>query len=188
MMCKGASVRVTKPGARLDTATDRRVISLCNQIDLPALEPPVRANVGIAREEGGQQGQDVVCAERQAHADLEHAGGLAAIGASVRDRRLQPLHMILHGEQEALAGLGQSQLPGRSLKQPDTEIALQHRHVAADRRRGQGKPSRCNREAAGFRAADEGFEVGQCLHGLSSSDACKNYQSLPTNSRPIKGR
>jgi hypothetical protein len=39
---------------QLDAAIDRRVISLGNRIDLPALEPPVGADVGIAREEGGQ--------------------------------------------------------------------------------------------------------------------------------------
>ncbi len=72
--------------------------------------------------------------------------------------------MILHGEQKALASLGQGQLAGRSLKEPNTEIALQHRHVTADRRRGQGEPSRGDREAAGFRAADKGFEVGQSFH------------------------
>jgi len=65
--------------------------------------------------------------------------------------------MILHCEQKALASLGQSQLAGRALKQPSAEITLQHRHVAADGRRGQGKPSRRNREATGFRAADEGL-------------------------------
>jgi hypothetical protein len=73
--------------------------------------------------------------------------------------------MILHCQQEALARLGQRQLARRSLKQPDTEIALQHRHVTADRRRGQGKPSRRYREAIGFCTADEGFEVSQSLHG-----------------------
>ena len=67
--------------------------------------------------------------------------------------------------QEALAGFGQRQLPRAALKQPDAEIALQHRDVAADRRRGQRQPPRGGRKAAGFGAADEGFEVGERFHG-----------------------
>jgi phage terminase Nu1 subunit (DNA packaging protein) len=37
--------------------------------------------------------------------------------------------VTLHGEQKTLASLGQCQLAGRSLKQPDTEIALQYRQL-----------------------------------------------------------
>ena len=69
-------------------------------------------------------------------------------------------------EQEALAGLGQRQLPGAALKQADSEVALQHRDVAADRGRGQRQPPRGGRKAAGFGAADEGLEVGERLHRL----------------------
>src|SRR5258705_4535748 len=74
--------------------------------------------------------------------------------------------MILHREQKTLTGVGQSQLAGRSLKKPDTEISLEHGHVTTDGRRGQGKPARRDREATGLRAADERLEICQGLHTL----------------------
>ena len=82
---------------------------------------------------------------------------------NARDRRLQLLQIVLDREQEALAGFGQRQLPGAALKQPDAEIALQHRDVAADRRRGERKPSRRGREAAWFR------RCGRRIRGLRAS-------------------
>ena len=120
---------------------------------------------GIAFQEFRQQRQDVFDAERQAHADLEHAGRLAAIRGNARDRRLQFVQIAADREQEALAGFGQRQLPGAALKQPDAEIALQHRDVAAHRGRGERQPPRGGRKAACFGASDEGFEVRERFHG-----------------------
>ena len=54
-----------------------------------------------------------------------------------RDRSLQFLQIALDRVKESLAGFRQRQLPRAALKQPDAEIALQHRHVAADRGRGE---------------------------------------------------
>ena len=54
---------ITRPGARLDAAADRRVETLRNQIDLPALELPVGANVGIARR--GRPAAAAGCSRRQ---------------------------------------------------------------------------------------------------------------------------
>ena len=118
----------------------------------------------IALQEVRQQRQDVFDAEGQAHADPEHAGRFAAVGGDARDRRLQVVEIAPDRVQEALAGFGQRELPRAALKQPDAEIALQHRDVAAHRRRGQRKPPRGGRKAAGFGAADEGFEVGERFH------------------------
>jgi hypothetical protein len=69
------------------------------------------------------------------------------------------------GVEEALTGFGQGELAGAALKQADAKIALQGRDVAADRRRGQRQPPGRRRKAAGFRAADKGFQVGEGFHG-----------------------
>ena len=80
---------------------------------------------------------------------------------------LQVLEIAPDREQEALAGFGQRQLARAALKQPDAEIALQHRDVAADRGRGERQPPRGGRKPAGFGAADKGFEVGERFHGAT---------------------
>ena len=101
----------------------------------------------------------MVDAEGQAHADLEHAGRLAAIARHTGDRCLQPVEIAADRFEEALAGFRQRQLARGTLEQPDTEIALEHRHVAADRRRRQRQPPRRGRETACLRAADKGLQV-----------------------------
>jgi len=47
------------------------------------------------------------------------------------------------------------------VKQPGTEIAFQYRHVPADCRWREAEATRRGREAGGFGAANEGFEVGE---------------------------
>jgi hypothetical protein len=143
MMCKGASVRDTTPGA--------------------SSRPPAIA--GVSSQELREQRHDIIDPEGQTHADLEHAGRLAAVGRHACNRGLQLLQIALDRVQEALAGFRQSELARAAVKQPDTEIPLQHGDVAAHRGRSERQPPRRCREAAGFRTSHEGFEIRERLHG-----------------------
>ncbi len=138
---------------------------------LPALEVPVRTNAGIARKKIRQQRHDVIDAEGQTHADLEHPCGLAPVCRNARDCRLQFLYVGLDCVQETLTGLGEGQPASAALEQPDAQVSLQRRDIAAHGRRGQRQPPRRSRETTGLRAADERFEVCKRLHELPSMNA-----------------
>src|SRR5207244_3938036 len=111
-----------------------------------------------------QEWQNVIDSKGQAEADLEHAGRFAAVRRDARNRRLQLLQIVPDRVQETLAGFSQSELACAAVKQPDAEVSLQHRDIAAHGRRGERQPPRCRREAARFGASDEGFEVRESLH------------------------
>jgi len=74
--------------------------------------------------------------------------GLAAVGRDARNRGLQLLQIVSDRVQETLAGFRQSELACAAVKQPDTEIPLQHRNVAAHRGRGERQPPRGGRKPA----------------------------------------
>ena len=113
MMCKGASVRDTTPGAR----------------------------------------------------SMPHAGRLAAVRRDARNGRLQLLQIASDRVQKTLASFGQGQLPSAALKQPDAEVSLQHRDVAAHGGWGERQPPGRGGETPRFGASDEGFEVCERFHG-----------------------
>src|SRR5207244_3538314 len=138
---------------------DCRVEPFRDQVYLAALELPVGTDLWVSFQKLRQQRQDVIDSEGQAHADLEHAGRLTAIRRYNRDRGLQLLQIAPDRMQETLAGLGQSELACAAVKQPDAEIPLQHRDIAAHRRWGERQPPRRRRETSRFGASHEGFEV-----------------------------
>ena len=88
----------------------------------------------------------------------------------IRDRRLQAFEVAVDRMQETLARLGERQLAGAAVEQPHSQVALQHGHVAADRRRRQRQLSSRGREAAGLRTSDERLQVDQRFHERTFND------------------
>ncbi len=96
------------------------------------------------------------CAKGWCHADLQRAGRRACDGKA-GDGGLDALQIAGNCEMEGVSSLGKRQLAGGAVKQPHTQVALQHRNVSADCRRSDGKPPCCLGKAAIGGAADEGF-------------------------------
>ena len=163
----------------IKATTQRRIVSLFNQVNLPVLEVPIRTNHRIAREERRQQRHNVRDAERRRHADFQHAGRLAAIVRDGRDRCLQRIQIAADFHEKALACLGQRELARRALEQPHAEIAFQQRNVPADRGGRQRKTPRGRGEAARFGAADKRLEVGEGFHPEILKHCLKIIQAIP---------
>ena len=124
------------------SAADRRVITFRDQVDLTILEMPIGTDARIAREEFGQQRHDIVEAHTETHADLEHPRRSAAISRDIGDGRLHAFEIACDILQKLFARFGQRELARRAVKEPDAEIALQHRDIAADGRGSEAKPAR----------------------------------------------
>ena len=164
MISKGASVRCHQSWHQVGYRRNRSVIPFHDKIDLARLEAPVGTDVGGAR---GRPATGVGCslAKRQPHADLERAGGPTAVsGGSATPPAAPPYDPALRAESvrrpRSVRTFGSLRWNGRT---PGLRSSIATLRLTAA---GSGKPSRCYREAAGFGASDEQFEICQRLHGL----------------------
>ena len=92
---------------------------------------------------------------------------------------LKSFQIVLDGEKKALTRIRERQLARAPVKQPDAEIAFQHRHVPADRRRREGEPTGRGRKTCGFGAADERFEVGEGFQNVTFNGCLKVIPPFP---------
>jgi hypothetical protein len=127
----------------IEAAAYGHIVVLGDQIYGPVVEVPLWPDSRILCQEGWQQGQNMRAANRWRHADLQDTCWLAVVGHCLSNGNLKRIEIAVDRNQEPLASFRERQLAGRSLKQPDPEVAFQHRDVSADRGSSQSQPASC---------------------------------------------
>jgi hypothetical protein len=96
--------------------------------------------------------------------DFQDTRRLAALRCRFGNGGLECVEIAADRHQEPFAGFREREFAGRSLKEPYSEIAFEHRHVSADRGCSQSQPASSFRKTAAFSGSHERFEVRQSFH------------------------